>query len=652
MSAVKFKKMFEPIKVGNIEIRNRTRISAMALGYCENMFITDRIVDFYEARAKGGAGIIGIAGTGSLLWELAPFIGCWDDKFIPGMKRLADAVHKHGAKTYVQIGTGYSWVFSPNGEVEYASPSGVHPIPEGRNLPFRLGSRGRMNVNLKVLSIPEIKMIVEGYGDAARRVREAGYDGFEIMLGAGYYLCHWLSPLTNKRTDQYGGSLENRCRMAVEIIENIKKKCGADFTVLVKLATSDLVIGGGYHVEDAKQMAQIFEKAGAAGFDLVPGWHEAGHNAMNRYVPDGAWIYLAEEIKKAVKVPVSAGMRAADPVLAEEALQAGKCDQINWARPCIADPDYVNKIKEGRLEDIRTCIVCNKCVETVDSIVICSVNGLASREFEAKITPAAKSKNVVVVGAGPAGMEAARVAALRGHKVTLLEQAKELGGQLIPAGVPPSKGKDIEFRNYLVNQVKKTPGITIKAGEKATAESILALKPDAVVLAYGAVPIIPPIQGISQKHVVHVLDVLKGKVEVGQRVIIIGGGMVGLECAEYLGSKGKQVTILEILPRAGIDVGRLTRWSLMDGLNRMGVKIETKVDTKEITFAGVRANRGEEQLFFYCDNVVISTGFKSDPSLANALKGKVAELHVIGDAVKPRRIVDATAEATQVAISI
>ncbi|MDP2744402.1 MAG: FAD-dependent oxidoreductase, partial [Dehalococcoidia bacterium] len=588
---IQIKKLFEPITVGNIEIRNRTRISAMAMGYAENMFVTDRLVDFYADRAKGGAGIIGIASTASPLWELVPFVGVWHDKFIPGLKKLSDAMHAHGAKTYVQVGVGYGWVFTPYGEVELPTPSGVAPVPEGaRNLPFRLGTRGRQNVQYKATTVAEIKQIVEGYGDAARRIREAGFDGFEIMLGAGYYLCHWLSPLTNKRTDQYGGSLENRMRMSVEIIDNIKKKAGSDFTIMVKLGTSDLVIGGGYHLEDAKQMAAILEKAGAAGFDLVPGWHESGHVAMNRYVPDGSWVYLAEEIKKAVKVPVASGMRFADPILAEKALREGRCDQINWARPFIADPEYVNKIKEGRLDDIRTCIVCNKCVETVDSIVICSVNGFVSHENEWHITPAKKAKNVVVVGGGPAGMEAARVAAIRGHKVTLIEKEKELGGALIPGGVPPSKSKENGFRDYLVAQVKKNANITLKLGEKATVASVLALKPDAVVVANGAAPIIPEIPGLSSEHVVHALDVLNGKAKVGHEVVIIGGGMVGLETAEYLVSLGKKITILELLPRAGVDVGRLTRWSLMDGLARAGVKIETKMDTKEITFRGVRAN--------------------------------------------------------------
>ncbi|MFC1962522.1 FAD-dependent oxidoreductase [Chloroflexota bacterium] len=650
--AVQFKKLFEPITVGNIEIRNRTRISAMAIGYAENMFVTDRLVDFYTERAKGGAGIIGIASTASLLWELVPFVGVWDDKFIPGLKRLSGAMHKHGAKCYVQVGVGYGWVFTPHGEVELPTPSGLHALPEGRNLPFRLGTRGRQNVQYKACSVAEIKQIIEGYGDAARRIREAGFDGFEIMLGAGYYLCHWLSPLTNKRTDQYGGSLENRMRMSVEIIDNIKKKAGSDFTVMVKLGTSDLVIGGGYHLEDAKEMAAILEKAGAAGFDLVPGWHESGHVAMNRYVPDGAWVYLAQEIKKAVKVPVASGMRVADPLLAEKALQEGKCDQVNWARPFIADPEYVNKIKEGRLEDIRTCLVCNKCVETVDTIVVCSVNGQASREGEWKITPAKKAKKVVVVGGGPAGMEVARVAALRGHKVTLIEKERELGGQLIPGGVPPSKSKEIGFRNYLATQMKKNPNIILKLGEKATAKSVLALKPDVVVVASGGVRIIPDIPGVDSPHVVHALDVLNGKAKVGQEVVIIGGGMVGLETAEYLVSLGKKITMLEILPRAGVDVGRLTRWSLMEGLISAGVKIETRVESKEITFRGVRANKGEEQPFFLADTVIISTGMKAEHSLAEQLKGKVPELHVIGDAVKTRRIVDASAEAVRVGVSI
>ncbi|MFC1905571.1 NADH oxidase, partial [Chloroflexota bacterium] len=390
MKLKQIKKMFEPLKIGGIEVRNRTRMPALSMGYCDNGFVTDALVKFYRERAKGGVGLIGLAGSASRLVQPSPHAELWDDKFIPGLKKMNQVVHDNGARMYLQIGTGYAWEFKPDEPLIIPTPSGVDPIPEGRFLPFRLGAPSREAPRVAI-DKNQITSMVGGWGDSARRAREADFDGFEIMLAAGYMLCPWISPLTNKRTDKYGGSLENRMRIVLEIIEDIKKKAGPDFTIMCKISTSDLLVptryrGGfvepGYNLEDTKEIAAMLEKVGIAGFDLVPSWHESGHSGINYFMPDGAWVYLAQEIKKVVKVPVTTGMRMADPWIAEEALVAGKADQICWGRSLIADPELPNKLREGRFDDIRTCIVCNRCGDFVDKDVRCQVNASVGHEGE------------------------------------------------------------------------------------------------------------------------------------------------------------------------------------------------------------------------------------------------------------------------------
>lgn len=650
MSQVKLTKLFEPIKIGNVEIRNRIKIPAFAIGYAENGFVTPRLKNFYEERSRGGAGLIGIASTASRVAEFSPLTAFWDDKFIPGLKELSSVVRKHGAKIFPQFGVGYGWAFGPYEDVVIPSPSGVSPTAGRQELAFRLGAPGR-NVPRMTTTREQIRAIVEGYGDGARRAREAGFDMVEVMLGAGYMLCHWLSPLTNKRTDEYGGSLENRLRIVTEIIANIKKKAGDDFPVITKIATSDLIFEAGYNLEDAQEMAKILEKAGFAAFDQVPAWHESTHPAMNWYAPDGAWIHLAEAMKRVVKVPVATGMRIPDPFIAEQALVDGRADIVVWARPFIAEPHLANLVKEARYDDIRTCIVCSKCVEMVDTPVGCSVNPQAGKEAEYVIKPAATPKKVLVVGGGAAGLEAATVAARRGHDVTLWEANDKLGGLLNQAIVPMHKQHLAMFLKYQITQAGKA-GVKVQLSKRAEGDDVIGAKADAVIVATGSKPIIPDIPGIKWPSVMTALDFLSGKREIGNNIVIIGGGMVGCETAELLGHKGKKVTVLEILPRFALDVGRLTRWNLLLDMRKFGVRSEANVNVKEITFLGVRGVQNGKSVFFEGDSIIIATGMKADDSLPKALQGKVANLYVVGDCIKPRRLIDITAEGFRAGLAV
>ncbi|MBI2934855.1 MAG: FAD-dependent oxidoreductase [Chloroflexi bacterium] len=650
MAQPKLKKLFEPIRIGNVEVRNRIKIPPFAIGYAENGFVTPRLKNFYEARSEGGAGLIGIASTAARVAEFSPLTGFWDEKFIPGLKELSAAVHKHGAKIFPQFGVGYGWSFGPYDDVVIPSPSGVSPTAGRQELAFRLGAPSRQVPRIACTK-DQIHGIIEGYGSSAKIAREAGFDMVEVMLGAGYMLCHWLSPLTNKRTDEYGGSLENRLRIATEIIANIKKKAGDDFPVITKIATSDLVFEAGYNLEDAQEMAKILEKAGYAAFDQVPAWHESTHPAMNWYAPDGAWVHLAEAIKKVVKVPVATGMRIPDPFIAEQALADGRADIIVWGRPFIAEQNLANLVKEAKYEDIRECIVCSKCVEMVDTPVGCSVNPAAGKEAPYAIKPAAAPRKVLVVGGGAAGLEAATVAARRGHDVTLWEGSDKLGGLLNQAIVPMHKDHLAGFMRYQITQVKKA-GVKIEINKKADASDVVNFKADAVIVATGSKPIIPDIPGIKWPSVVHALDVLSGKKHPSGNIVIIGGGMVGCETAETLGHQGKKVTVLEMLPRLALDVGRLTRWNLLLDMKKFGVRSEAGVNVKEITFLGVRGIQNGKSVFFDADTVIIATGMKADDALSKALQGKVANLQVVGDCVKPRRLIDITDEGYRAGLAV
>jgi 2,4-dienoyl-CoA reductase (NADPH2) len=400
-------------------------------------------------------------------------------------------------------------------------------------------------------------------------------------------------------------------------------------------------------------MALMMEKAGVAGFDLVPAWHEGGHSAINYFMPDGAWVYLAEEMKKFVKVPVTSGMRLADPWIAEEALLAGRADQVCWGRALIADPELPKKIREGRLDDIRMCLVCNRCGDFVDKDVKCQVNARVGHEGEYSLEDkAAKPKKVAIVGGGAAGMEAARIAALRGHKVVLYEKEKALGGNLNPAAVPPMKFKLGQFRDYLITQIKKL-GVEIRLGKEVKAGDLVKESPDVVIVATGAREIIPNIIGIRSAHVVSAIDVLLGRKEVGNQVVIIGSGLIGCEVASYLAAKKvSKIMLVEALDKIGPDIPRVIRWELLQNLRNAGVAMETRVNVEEITPMGVRGRQKGKVVFYNADSVVIAAGLFGESKLAGELKGKINEVYTIGDCVSPRRIMEAVEEGFKTGLRI
>ncbi len=396
---MELKNVFSAVNIAGIEIKNRIRMSPMALGYAEDGRATDRFLCFFEERAKGGVGLIDWA-----LWpyrsEHGYFPWVSEDKFIPGLKRVVEAVHRHGTKIVGQIGTGYSWAFKGK-PLEIVGPSGISLLRRP-GTPFRVGTpTARQRLQERPMTVEEIHEMVEGYGDASRRMKEAAFDGVELMLAAGYTLARFMSAETNKRSDEYGGDLDNRLRIVREIVDDIKKKAGRDFPVFVKISGAQFTKEGYTLEECAEEIVPRLEDMGIGCVDVVVGWHEGPEFGLSNSAKPGQYLYLAEAVKKKAKIPVLGGSRTNDLRVADHAIGEGKIDMITLGRQLLVDPETPNKAKAGRFEDIRPCICCCWCLETVDTPVICSVNPRAGREFRYPLEPAEVSKRVLVLGGGP-----------------------------------------------------------------------------------------------------------------------------------------------------------------------------------------------------------------------------------------------------------
>ena len=648
------KNIFTPITIGGIEIKNRVRMSPMAVGYAEDGRATEVFARFFEERARGGVGLISWA-----LWpyrtEHGYFPWVFDDKFIPGIKLVVDAVHKHGTKIVGQIGTGYGWAFK-GGVVEIVGPSGVSLLGRA-STPYRVGTpTNRQRLAERPLTIEEIHEMVEGYGQSARRLREAGCDGVELMLGAGYTLARFLSAETNKRTDEYGGDLDGRMRIHREIIGAIKKYAGSDFPIFVKISGAQFTKGGYTLEECAEEICPRLEALGVCAIDVVVGWHEAPRGMMSNSVKPRQYLYLGEAVKQKVNIPVICGDRTNDLRDAEEAIAAGKIDMITLGRQLLADAETCQKAQAERFEDIKPCMCCAWCLETVDTPCICAISPRTGRETIYNKGEAAKqSKRVVVIGAGPAGMEAALIAKGRGHQVILLEKEAQVGGLLELAATAPHK-EDTQFLfDYYRTQIGKS-GIDLRLGKAATAADVLAMNPDAVIIAAGAAPFIPKVPGINDPKVVLGRDVLLGNKSVGDTVVVVGGGMVGSEVAEFLIPKCKKIIILEMMPRIAGDVTRALRFDLIMRLRKAGIQMETDLEVTRISAYGVWGIRrsfqhGPNEDFYEADTVVIAAGNKKPEAMFEEFTGKFP-VYNVGDSNKPGNMKDAIKAAFLAAMEI
>jgi 2,4-dienoyl-CoA reductase-like NADH-dependent reductase (Old Yellow Enzyme family)/thioredoxin reductase len=634
-----FKHLFTPLKIGGLELRNRIVMLPMTTGYCEaDETVDDRFINFFAERAKGGAGFIIIpfspVRAGS---PVEP--GLFDDRFLPGARRLTQAIHAHGAKVAPQLITSYH-VILKDGVPEVVGPSAV------MNQLLRQMPRP--------LTVDEIRFIVAEYGRAARRAREAGFDAVEILVGGGYLLNRFLSPTTNKREDEYGGGIENRMRIITEIIASVRKEAGDDFPIGCRL-NIDEQMPGGHTAEDSKIVAKALQKAGLNLINVYTGWHEATVPTVAPSLPKGAFAHLAEKIKGCVSIPVIAANRINDPFIAEKILAEGKADLVGMGRALLADPELPNKTKDGRVDEIVPCIACSNCLAAImlvykdwgrQTTTYCTVNPVAGKEGEASPARVSKAKKVIVAGGGPGGMEAAITAALRGHRVTLLEKKNELGGWLRVGCLPPHKDEIRALNESLAARTRKA-GVQVRLNSEAGPKTIAEEKPDVLILAVGARPLVPNIPGVTGTNVVPAEDVLTGRKSVSGSVIIIGGGLVGCETAEFLLEKAQgvtAVTVIEMLDRMADNISPTYRPFFLARLKKSGIQMKTGTTVTEITSKGVKVDQKGTSGFIEGNTVILAVGLKAEPRLEEIFKGQASEVYSVGDCVKPRMIKEAIEE--------
>jgi 2,4-dienoyl-CoA reductase (NADPH2) len=472
---------------------------------------------------------------------------------------------------------------------------------------------------------------------------QAGFDMVEIHAAHGYLLSSFLSPFTNRRTDEYGGSPQNRARFLCQMLERIRDKAGPDFPVCMRFNGADLLPGGAT-IEDALIQAQLFEKAGASMLHVSAGAHENTEVQFLCYLwPDGYITDLAAQVKKAVSIPVCTVGKLGDPVLANRVLAQGKADFIALARPLLADPQWPNKAQEGRLDEINRCIACNNCVDRLFSLtrekhrLFCTVNPSLFREKEFAIRPAPKAKKVLVIGGGIAGMQAAQVAALRGHSVTLFEASDRLGGAWNIASAQPQKEGYANLTRRLEKGLKQA-GVKVVLNKRADAALVKAESPDAVIVATGATPVRPDLPGADGPNVVQAVDLIAGKAKAGERVVVIGGRMVGMEIAIQLAEQGKKVCLVTLgrLGENGKPLEENIYRTLRNKMIKLGIQFFPATPAHEIRPDGVFAKDGANLLWLPADTVALAVGYRPENHLIAELKGIVPEVHAAGDCNGPR----------------
>lgn len=637
-------KLFEPTKIAAMELKNRIVMSPVVTRTASaDGEVTDYTIDYYQARARGGVGLV-IVEMATFIYEArAPFrLQFHDDRFIPGFKKLVAAVKPFGAKIALQLNHhgAQSGKLRPEDKILAVAPSPVQ-FPGMDFVPREMTQEG-------------IGLVIEAWSEAARRAREARFDAVEIHAAHGYLLSQFLSPFTNRRTDTYGGSVENRARFACEVIAATRKKVGQDFPIIVRLNGSDYWEGG-ITTEDAARQGALFVKAGVDALDVSSGClYSRQWGFLSYLLPPACNVPSAEAIKKSVNVPVIVVGKLGDPVLANSVLEEGKADLIAMGRPLLVDPDLPNKAREGRFQDIRPCIVCNNCTKHIGKDAAtqakgsrCTVNPGFPKERDFTLKPTASPKKVMVIGGGLAGMEAARVLAQRGHKVSLFEKTNHLGGQWNIAAQLETKKGYAALTSYMVYELDKA-GVRVTRNQEVTPELVEQIAPEAIVVAIGAVPRTPDIPGVDRKNVVQAVDVIQGKRQVGDSVVVVGGSYMGLEIADLLARGGKKVIVIEALGRLGADMEVHIYRVLLESLIKNGAQMLTNAKVFEIGDDGVYVEHHGQALYLRADSVVLAVGACPDSRLFEELKRSFNNVYPVGDCVAPRDALEAIREGNEI----
>ena len=643
---MKYPTMFSPIQIGTVTVPNRFVVPPMGNNFANtDGTLSDRSAAYYEARAKGGFGLITIEST--VVYSEAkggPRKPClFTDDTVDSFQRTVDRCHRYGAKVSIQL--------------QHAGPEGNSKLT---GFPLKAASPMASHCGGEIpeaMPTEEVYRLIECYGDAAARAQKAGVDMVEVHCAHGYLVSTFISARTNKRTDEFGGCFENRMRLPRLIIENIRKKTGGNLPILCRINARDEGEGG-VTVQDAAVIASYLEQeCGVNAIHVSRSIHLhdefmwAPNNTHGGFNAD-----LVTEIKKAVSVPVITVGRYTEPQYAEILVREGRADLVAFGRQSIADPELPLKARTGQLETLTPCIACLLgCVPNMlaGRPITCAMNPTVGREAE--IVPAEVSKRVVVIGGGPGGLYAAWMCAKRGHQVTLLEKSEELGGHLLVASYPPAKGEIAPAIRSLIVRCRQA-GVDIHTGTAATPELIRQLAPEAAIVATGSTPLVLPIPGLADCGYINAEDMLTGKQNVGKKVLIVGGGMVGAEAAEHLAERGHQCDIVEMKPVVGEDIMPEPRKYIMASLEHHKVGQITNAKVSKFFTDGVRytstVDGTEGELRGY-DNIVLAMGYRSNNPLEEPLKALVPQVFVIGEARQaPGNSMIATGDALNAALAI